>query len=161
MSPRLLKTVATEIAPVLAFSFQQSFDTTTTPTQWKQALVSAIYKSGSKADPSNYRSISLTCLCCKIMEHIVLSHMAKHLNSHRILIDDQHGFQEHLSTATQLINSTNDWSETLNKKGQTNVILLDFSKAFDKVSHQHPSNKLSFYGIRDNTLGWINSFLSD
>ena len=79
MSPRLLKTVATEIAPALAFLFQQPFDTTTTPTQWKQALVSAIYKSGSKADPSNYRPISLTCLCCKIMEHIVLSHMAKHL----------------------------------------------------------------------------------
>ena len=161
MSPRLLKIVATEIAPALAFLFQQSFDTTTTPTQWKQALVSAIYKSGSKADPSNYRPISLTCLCCKIMEHIVLSHMAKHLNSHRILIDDQHGFRERLSTVTQLINSTNDWSETLNKKGQTDVILLDFSKAFDKVSHQHLSNKLSFYGIRGNTLGWINSFLSD
>ena len=116
------------------------------------------------------------------MEHIVLSHMAKHLNSHRILIDDQHGFRERLSTVTQLINSTNDWSESgrtglstvtqlinstndwsemLNKKGQTDVIPLDFSKAFDKVSHQHLSNKLSFYGIRGNTLGWINSFLSD
>ena len=87
--------------------------------------------------------------------------MAKHLNSHRILIDDQHGFRERLSTVTQLINSTNDWSETLNKKGQTDVILLDFSKAFDRVSHQHLSNKLTFYGIRGNTLGWINSFLPD
>ena len=161
MSPRLLKMVSSELAPALTFLFQQSFDTGSVPTQWKQALVSAIYKSGSKADPSNYRPISLTCISCKIMEHIVLSHMAKHLNKNNILISDQHGFRECLSTVTQLINSTNDWSETINKCGQTDVVLLDFSKAFDKVSHQHLSAKLDHYGIRGNTLNWINSFLSD
>ena len=85
MSPRLLKMVSSELAPALTFLFQQSFDTGSVPTQWKQALVSAIYKSGSKADPSNYRPISLTCISCKIMEHIVLSHMAKHLNKNNIL----------------------------------------------------------------------------
>ena len=57
--------------------------------------------------------------------------------------------------------ATNDWSETINKCGQTDVVLLDFSKAFDKVSHQHLSAKLDHYGIRGNTLNWINSFLSD
>ena len=93
--------------------------------------------------------------------HCFKPHGKTSLNSHKILIDDQYSFRERLSTVTQLINSTNDWSEMLNKKGQTDVILLDFSKAFDKISHQHLSNKLSFYGIRGNTLGWINSFLSD
>ena len=166
MSPLLLKMVSSELAPALTFLFQQSFDTGSVPTQWKQALVSAIYKSGSKADPSNFRPISLTCISCKIMEHIVLSHMAKHLNKNNILISDQHGFRECLSTVTQLINSTNDWSETINKCGQTDVVLLDFSmldfsKGFDKVCHQHLSANLHHYGIRGNTLNWINSFLSD
>ena len=161
MPPRLLKLVANELAPALRFLFQQSYDTTTVPMQWKQALVTSIYKSGSKAEPSNYRPISLTCLCCKIMEHIVLSHMAKHLKTNNILISEQHGFRECLSTVTQLINSTNDWSEALNQKGQTDVVLLDFSKAFDKVSHRHLSSKLNYYGIQNNTLGWINSFLDD
>ena len=77
MSPRLLKLVSTELAPALRFLFQQSYNTVTVPSQWKHALVSAIYKSGAKTDPSNYRPISLTCLCCKIMEHIVLSHRSQ------------------------------------------------------------------------------------
>ena len=81
--PRLLKTVAHELAPSLTFLFQQSYDTGIVPTQWKQALVTAIYKKGPKSDPSNYRPISLTCLCCKIMEHVVLSHIAKHLNTNK------------------------------------------------------------------------------
>ena len=161
MSPRVLNMVANEIAPALRFLFQQSYDQQTVPDQWRQAMVSAIHKGGQKADPSNYRPISLTCICCKIMEHIVLSHIAKHLNTNSILINNQHGFREHLSTVTQLINSTNDWAKTLNTRGQTDVILLDFSKAFDKVSHPHLSAKLNHYGIRDNTLEWINSFLSN
>ena len=37
--------------------------------------------------------------------------------------------------------------------------MLDFSKAFDKVSHKHLINKLDYYGIRNNTLGWIEAFL--
>ena len=70
MSPRLLKMVSNELAPALQFLFQQSYHTATVPSQWKNALVSAVYKSGTKADPSNYRPISLTCITCKIMEHI-------------------------------------------------------------------------------------------
>ena len=61
---------------------------------------------------------------------------------------------------TQLINSTHGWSETLNEKGQTCVMLLDFSQAFDKVINHHLSDKLNYYGISSNTQGWINSFLS-
>ena len=63
----------------------------------------------------------------------MLSHVAKHLNSNKIILDDQHGFRERLSTITQLINCTNDWVESLNRRSQTDVILLDFSKAFDRV----------------------------
>ena len=91
------------------------------------------------------------------MEHVVLSHVVKHLSSNKISINEQHGFHDHLSTVTQLITSVNDWTETINRKGQTDVILLDFSKAFDKVSHQHLSTKLEYYGIRNSTLAWINS----
>lgn len=131
------------------------------PTQWKQALVTSIFKKGPKSDPANYRPISLTCLCCKILEHIVLSHVAKHLSENNILLDSQHGFRERLSTITQLITSTHDWASTLQHRGQTDVVLLDFSKAFDKVPHLRLSAKLHHYGISGLTLNWINSFLSN
>ena len=161
VSPRLLKSVAVELAPALTILYQQSIDTGEVPVQWRQAIVTAIYKKGAKSDPSNYRPISLTCLCCKMLEHIVLSHMAKHLSQHNILLDSQHGFRERLSTVTQLITFVHDWATTLEHRGQTDVVLLDFSKAFDKVSHHHLSVKLDFYGIRGSTQHWINAFLAD
>ena len=161
LSPRLLRTVAHEFAPALCFLFQQSYDHGTIPSQWKQALVTGIFKKGPKSDPANYRPISLTCLCCKVMEHIVLSHIAKHLSANKILLDSRHGFRQRLSTVTQLITSTHDWASTLQHRGQTDVILLDFSKAFDKVPHLHLSAKLNHYGIRGQTLDWIRSFLDN
>ena len=44
---------------------------------------------------------------------------------------------------------------------QTDLILVDFSKAFDKVSHSKLIWKLHKYGIRGNVLGWIRAFLGD
>jgi hypothetical protein len=95
------------------------------------------------------------------MEHIMLSHIAKHLSSHNILVNSQHGFRERLSTVTQLISATNDWASCLNHQGQSDVILLDFSKAFDKVPHRRLSAKLNFYGIRGHTQGWVDAFLKN
>ncbi|KAL8563420.1 hypothetical protein ACOMHN_054782 [Nucella lapillus] len=50
--------------------------------------------------------------------------------------------------------------DRLSKGAQVDVVLLDFSKAFDKVPHQRLLRKLHHYGVRNNTLGWIQSFLS-
>ena len=159
--PKLLKLIACEIAPALSFLFQQSYNTGTIPSQWKQALVSPIHKSGEKSDPSNYRPISLTCIACKIMDHIVLSHVNKHLASKKILTDAQHGFQQGLSTTTQLSSAVHDWSYILQNRSQVDAIFLDFQKAFDRVPHQRPRIKLQHYGIAGDTLNWIMAFLSD
>jgi hypothetical protein len=44
---------------------------------------------------------------------------------------------------------------------QTNVLVMDFSKAFDKVSHSLLIHKLNHYGIRGKTNTWIQNFLSN
>ena len=62
---------------------------------------------------------------------------------------------------TQLINTTTDWANTLNNKGQTNIIFLDFSKAFDKISHKFILSKLHYHGIGNHTLSCIGAFLSN
>ena len=53
-----------------------------------------------------------------------------------------------------------DLARGLNEKQQVDAILLDFSKAFDKVSHQRLLLKLQHYGVRRNLLKWIEVFLS-
>ena len=93
------------------------------------------------------------------MVHIILSHVAIHLSANNILLDSQHGFREKLSSVTQLISSCHDWATTIQSRGQVDVVFLDLSKAFDKVPHRRLSVKLSYYGINESTLTWINDFL--
>ena len=140
--------------------FQQSYDLSSTPKDWNSAISMPILKKDLRSDPSNHRPISLTCICCKIMENIMLSHIAKHIAKNNILINEQHGFQNKLSTITQLINTTTDWANTLNNKRQTDIRFLDFSKAFDKISHKFLLSKLHCYGITNHTLSWIGTFIS-
>ena len=59
----------------------------------------------------------------------------------------------------KLVRTIQDWASSINSKGQTDVILLDFSKAFDKVSHWKLLHKIHHYGIRGKTKSWITAFL--
>ena len=52
-------------------------------------------------------------------------------------------------------------SKNMQSRKQTDLILLDFSKAFDKVAHEKLLQKLNLYGIRGDTLKWIKTFLDN
>ena len=80
---------------------------------------------------------------------------------YNILLNAKFGFCKNYLAKLQVIQTTHDLALNLNNKGLTDVILLDFSKAFDKVPHEHLILKLQYYGIRGNTLDWISSFLSN
>ena len=83
-----------------------------------------------------------------------------HFEDHQILNNIQHGFRQKRSCETQLITTLNDFSNCLNNKKQIDSILLDFSKAFDKVDHLGLILKLERYGIKNNILNWVRSFLT-
>ena len=85
----------------------------------------------------------------------------KHLDHHKILTDTQHGFTMHRSCETQLLVTVHDIAKSLASGEQVDAILLDLSKAFDKVPHQRLLHKLEFYGVTVTTLKWIQSFLTD
>jgi hypothetical protein len=87
--------------------------------------------------------------------------MVKHLEIHDILVDCQHGFRAKRSCETQLISLTQEITNHLHYGIQNDLIILDFSKAFDKVSHKKLLFKLDNYAIRDTTLKWIGSFLNN
>ena len=73
----------------------------------------------------------------------------------------QHGFREQRSCETQLIMLVEDLARNAGSGKQTDLILLDFSKAFDKVNHSKLILKLQNYGIRSTVLNWIGAFLGD
>ena len=158
---RLLQTVAKELAPSLTHLFASSIETGQIPTIWKHALVQPVYKKGDRSKAANYRPISLTCICCKLLEHIIRSEITNHLETNGIITDSQHGFRKGRSCESQLILTVNDLAEEIDKGGQTDTILLDFAKAFDVVPHQRLVMKLYYYGVRDKPLHWIQNFLAN
>ena len=158
---RVLKETAEQIAPIITHIFQQSYNTGKLPNDWLQAPVTPIHKKSLKSDPANYRPISLTCILCKVMEHIIVSNIWKHLHKHDIILHFQHEFQSGLSCESQLIETVHDWMTALDNKTQIDAILLDFAKAFDKVPHKRLLSKLTSYGITGNTHNWITYFLSN
>ena len=128
-------------------------------TDWKKAHVCPLFKRGNKTDPANYRPISLTCILCKIMEHIVASTLTEHFKQHNVLYYLQHGFRERRSCETQLIQLVEDFACNMTSGKRTYLILLDFSKTFDKVNHLKLLYKLQIHGMQDKRFGWIESFL--
>ena len=107
------------------------------------------------------RPVSLTCICCKILEHIVVSNILKHLDQQNILVDCQHGFRAKRCCETQLRTLAHKLADNLHSGIQTDLVILDFSKAFDKVAHRKLLMKMDNYGIRGNTWRWVESFLSN
>ena len=147
ISPYILKHCADEITPILHVIFNQSLLTSSLPNDWLKANICPVYKKGNRSNVTNYRPISLTSICAKIMEHIIYHSIMDHLNQNNILIENQHGFRANHSCVTQLITLTEDISLALDHHKQIDIILLDFAKAFDKVPHQRLLTKLRYYEI--------------
>ena len=139
---RTLKETSSAIASILRIIFQCSLDTGTTPEDWKAANIVPIHKKNDRSNPANYRLISLTCITSKIFEHIIASHIMHHLETNSILYDLQHGFRRNRSCETQLISFIHELMSNHNKDIQSDIILMDFAKAFDKVPHKRLLYKL-------------------
>ena len=130
------------------------------PEDWLTANVIPIYKKGNKHEAANYRPISLTSVYCKVMEHVIFRYILEHLNNHSIINPHQHGFQPGLSCQTQLTFLTDEILKAMDSHYQIDLLLLDFSKAFDTVAHNKLLNKLAHYGIQNSTHKWLSAWLT-
>jgi hypothetical protein len=131
------------------------------PHEWRCAFVTPILKKGISSEPNNYRPISLTSVGCKLMESILKCDMSDYLLKHNLISQHQHGFLSKHSTCTQLLECVNDWTLNIKNKVSTDIIYVDFAKAFDSVCHSKLLIKLQAYGFRGNLLNWIAAFLSN
>ncbi|XP_069114394.1 uncharacterized protein [Argopecten irradians] len=128
----LLAKTVNEIKSVLTIIFNKSIQEGTLPDPWKKANVCPIFKKGSRKDPSNYRPISLTSVPSKILQRIVRDEIVKHMDTNNLFTKEQHGFRQGRSCTTQLLECLEDWTISMDEGHNTDVIYLDFSKAFDK-----------------------------
>nr|VZI23944.1 unnamed protein product [Spirometra erinaceieuropaei] len=123
---KFLKELANELSKPLAHIFRSSFELGRSPLEWKTANIFPIYKGGTRTNANNYRPVSLTCICCKIMEAIVKKATMEFLEQAHLISDLQHGFRQNGSCLSSLLLSTEQWTRALDEDGRVDVIYTDF-----------------------------------
>ena len=159
ISSSALKHLADHLAPPLVTLMKASLSLGEVPNDWRTAKVIPIYKKGDKSAALNYRPISLTSITSKIMEHIIATNVRAHLDRNTMLTDRQHGFRRNRSCDSQLLITVGDLIASHDENTQTDVVILDFSKAFDVVPHTRLISKLKSYGVTEGVSLWIEAWL--
>ena len=157
--PMLLKSCARELAYPLYKIFCLSLLEGRLPESWKTSRVTPIFKKGSKYVPLNYRPVCLNSVPCKCLERLITKKLNEYLNEHDILTNEQFGFREGRSTADQMLLVYDSIAKWYDEGSVIDLMLFDFSKAFDVVSHSILLTKLKHLGIEDNLIAWIEAFL--
>ena len=84
--------------------------------------IAPVFKKGNLSIAANYRPISLTSVCSKVLEHIIHSQIMKHLDTHQILTDQQRGFMKKRSCESQLILTVQDRASAMEANEQIDAI---------------------------------------
>ncbi len=93
ISANILKELACEISPILTHMFNQLLHTGYISSDWLDANVVTLFKKGDKLKAENYRPVSLTCIVCKLLEHIIFANVMDHADLHNIMTKFQQVFR--------------------------------------------------------------------
>ena len=132
------------------------------PLSQKSAIITPVIKKAG-LDPSiaaNYRPISNLTFVSKLIERIVARQTVTYLTVNNLFPTEQSAYRSFHSTETAMLRITSDIHDAADKSMVTLLAMLDLSAAFDTVDHSILLNRLeTSYGLRDNVLAWIASFL--
>ena len=161
LGTQFLKQLESSVSSPLAYVMRRSLETGQVPVDWRTANVSPIFKSGAKSSPANYRPVSLTSICGKMLEAIVKDEMVRHLEINKLIRPSQHGFIRGRSCTSNLVSFLEKVTETVDGGEAVDIIYLDFAKAFDKVPTQRLLSKVRAHGIGGRLYAWIEAWLTD
>lgn len=129
------------------------------PETWKEALVVPIPKTSNPTSYNELRPISLLTILSKILEKIVYDQINDYLSNTKLLPKHQSGFRKGHSTASALMNMSDNIITALDKKQATALVLLDFSKAFDTINHDLLIAKCKYFGFDQTFLLFLSHYL--
>lgn len=155
--PILIANCAKELLKPVHIIFQTSLNSGVFPNLWKRALITPIPKNKQKEQITQYRPISKLCILGKILEKIVTSQLSFAIR-HQIS-DKQHGFIKARSVDSNMVTFVDFVLNAMDRDMQVDAVYTDFSKAFDKISHNLLIRKLWRVGVHGNLLRWLESYI--
>ncbi|XP_046660855.1 uncharacterized protein LOC124354446 [Homalodisca vitripennis] len=159
ISPLIMKFCSSVLSPHLAIYFNMLVAAGIFPSNLKLGYITPIFKSDSPADVKNYRPVVVQSSIAKTFESLVLKRLSFHLKG--VICAEQHGFMKGRSTTTNLLAFQDHILTAFSESHQVDSIYTDFSKAFDRVSHEHLVAKLEAIGLSGCLLMWLKSYLRD
>jgi len=160
MHPRVLRELTDVVAEPLSIIFERSWRTGEVPEDWRKASVTPIFKKCKKEDPGNYRTVSLTSIPGKVMEQLIVEVIIQQVEEEKVIRSSEHGFTKGKSCLTNLIAFHDGVTDWVDEGRDVDVVYLDFSKAFNKVSHNILLGKLRKYGLDERSVKWIENWLN-
>ena len=157
----LLKQFTDELIEPLVTIINKSLKEGIFPDILKFASVCPIYKKSDRTKCANYRPISLLSNLSKLFEKTMYNRIELFLSEFEIIYKLQFGFRKKYSTEHALLNIVEEIRKNLNNGQFSCGVFIDLEKAFDTVNHNILLSKLEHYGIRDTSLSWIASYLSN
>ena len=159
ISPKVVKYCADALCQPISYLFQLTITNSYLPSEWRTHCVIPIFKCGDRATISNYRPISLLCIISKVLEKIIFNISIKFLSNS--FTPHQFGFLPGRSTLQQLLLFINELLEAKRTNKVSDVIYLDFKKAFDSVTHTKLLHKIRSFGITGTLFNWFVAYLSN
>jgi len=159
ISYKILKCASLYLVTYLTQIYNLSLNSSSIPEAWRVAIITPIHKKGPKNRIENYRPISVTSCCLRVLERHLTRTINKFLRDHNILHTSQHGFISGRSTDTLLISFYDFVTACADKGHCVDAIFFDFSKAFDCVPHHTLMSRIESCGFRGSLLNWISDFL--
>jgi hypothetical protein len=160
IGPKLLQELESVLTKPLTWIFRESINSEEVPAEWRSANVTPIFKKGPKSDPGNYRPVSLTSVCCKLLESILRDALMNHLTANGLLNQSQHCFMPGKSCTSNLLEFMEKATKVIDAGLPFDVVFLDFAKAIDKVTRELLREKLRVHKVRGRVLNWIRNWLT-
>ena len=160
ISTKYIKIINSDISNHLAAIFNLSFSSGVYPDALKMAIVTPIFKGGSKLEISNYRPVSILPIFSKILGRLMQLRLVKFLEDNKIIYKHQFGFQKNNSTSQAVLDLFSNIIKAIDEGKYACSVFLDFAKAFDTVNHDILIDKLEHYGIRGLANNWFKSYLT-
>ena len=154
----ILKLGGVAMTPYLARLLEISLNNATIPSDWKIDTVVPIYKGHDQSAVQNHRSISLTSVVCKQLEHIIAGYLRQVWDENDWLYKVTMGLERD-TRDSQVITVCQDIADSLDKGVSTDAIITDSSKAFNLVPHDLLLTKLAASGVDSRVVVWVREFL--